>query len=108
MRMNKRSLNLYIDADLIKMAKDHGLVISKFLENQLKSYFEFIEQRRQQYSPYVKENNTSSIAQSKEHKSNNHNFYSSQHHKKLFYHYYHQIHNLAPYFFSIQIPRHQD
>ena len=51
-RTNKRPLNLYIDADLIKKSKNHGLIISKFLENQLKSYFEFIEQRQQQFTPY--------------------------------------------------------
>jgi hypothetical protein len=35
--------NLLIDADLIQKTRDHGLVISKFLENKLQEYFQFID-----------------------------------------------------------------
>ena len=41
--MPKRHLNLLAEADLIEKAKDHGLVISKFLENKLQEYFQFID-----------------------------------------------------------------
>jgi hypothetical protein len=41
--MTKRHLNLFIEADLIEKTKNHGLVISKFLENKLKEYFSFID-----------------------------------------------------------------
>jgi hypothetical protein len=35
-------LNLLIDASLIQKARDHGLIISRFLENKLQEYFQFI------------------------------------------------------------------
>ena len=41
--MPKRHLNLLVEADLIEKAKDHGLVISKFLENNLQEYFSFMD-----------------------------------------------------------------
>ena len=41
--MTKRHLNLLVEADLIEKAKRHGLVISKFLENKLQEYFQFID-----------------------------------------------------------------
>ena len=42
MRINRRPINLLIQADLIQKARDHGLIISKFLENKLQEYFQFI------------------------------------------------------------------
>ena len=60
MRMKRKALNLLVDEDLVKKARNHGLNLSKFFENQLRSYFEFIEQRQQQYTPvgkYSKTNN---------------------------------------------------
>jgi hypothetical protein len=41
--MQRKSLNLLIDASLIQRARDHGLIISKFLENKLQEYFTFID-----------------------------------------------------------------
>jgi hypothetical protein len=41
--MTKKHLNLFIEADLIENTKDNGLVISKFLENKLQVYFQFID-----------------------------------------------------------------
>ncbi len=43
MRINRRPINLLIQADLIQKARDHGLIISKFLENKLQEYFQFID-----------------------------------------------------------------
>jgi len=43
MRMAKKPLNLLIEADLIQKAREHGLIISKFLENKLSEYFSFID-----------------------------------------------------------------
>jgi hypothetical protein len=36
-------LNLLIDASLTQKARDHGLIISRFLENKLQEYFQFID-----------------------------------------------------------------
>jgi Post-segregation antitoxin CcdA len=41
--MVKKHLNLLVDEELITKARDHGLVISKFLENKLQEYFTFID-----------------------------------------------------------------
>ena len=41
--MAKKPLNLSVDEDLVKKARDHGLVISRFLENKLQEYFSFID-----------------------------------------------------------------
>lgn len=41
--MNKRHLNLLIDAGLLQRARDNGLVISKFLEVKLQEYFSFLD-----------------------------------------------------------------
>ena len=41
--MVKKHLNLLVEVDLIQKAKDHGLVLSKFLENKLQEYFSFID-----------------------------------------------------------------
>ena len=43
MRMSKKALNLLIEADLIQRAREQGIVISKFLENKLQEYFQFID-----------------------------------------------------------------
>jgi hypothetical protein len=43
MRMTKKPLNLLVDEELIVKAREHGLVISKFLENKLQEYFTFID-----------------------------------------------------------------
>jgi hypothetical protein len=42
-RMTKRHLTLLVEADLIQKARDHGLIISRFLENKLQEYFTFID-----------------------------------------------------------------
>jgi post-segregation antitoxin (ccd killing protein) len=41
--MKKIHLNLSVDEDLVDKARNHGLVISKFLENKLQEYFNFID-----------------------------------------------------------------
>ena len=41
--MMKIHLNLLVEAELIQKAKDHGLVLSKFLENKLQEYFSFLD-----------------------------------------------------------------
>ena len=43
MRMSKRALNLLIEADLVEKARRYGIVISRFLENKLQEYFQFLE-----------------------------------------------------------------
>ena len=50
MRMVRKSLNLLVDEDLVNKARKHGLVISRFLENQLRGYFDFIEGRHNNFS----------------------------------------------------------
>ena len=40
--MKKVHLNLYVNEDLIKKAKQHGLILSNFFENKLLEYFSFI------------------------------------------------------------------
>jgi hypothetical protein len=35
----KKSLTLFVEIELIQKARQHGLVISKFLENHLIEYF---------------------------------------------------------------------
>ena len=47
--MVRKALNLLIDEDLVKKARNHGLNLSKFFENQLRGYFNFIEGNHQQY-----------------------------------------------------------
>jgi hypothetical protein len=42
-RMTKKHLTLLVEADLIQKAKNHGLIISRFLENKLQEYFTFID-----------------------------------------------------------------
>jgi DNA-binding GntR family transcriptional regulator len=41
--MTKKHLTLLVEAGLIQKAKDHGLIISRFLENKLQEYFSFID-----------------------------------------------------------------
>ena len=41
--MEKKAVNLYVDKDLIKKAKYHGMNLSKFLENKLNEFITFIE-----------------------------------------------------------------
>jgi hypothetical protein len=41
--MTKKHLTLLVEAGLIQKAKDHGLIISRFLENKLQEYFQFID-----------------------------------------------------------------
>ena len=50
MRMAKKPLNLLVDEDLVKKAREHGLVISRFLENKLQEYFTFIDSVSKTYS----------------------------------------------------------
>ena len=50
--MTKKPLNLLVDEDLVKKARDHGLVLSRFLENQLRGYFDLIEGKSINYNPY--------------------------------------------------------
>lgn len=41
--MKKIHLNLSVDEDLVDNARNHGLVISKFLKNKLQEYLNFID-----------------------------------------------------------------
>ncbi len=41
--MIKKHLTLLVEADLTQKAKNHGLIISRFLENKLQEYFQFID-----------------------------------------------------------------
>ena len=49
MRMKRKALNLLVDIDLVKKARNHGLNLSKFFENQLIGYFNFIEGKHNNY-----------------------------------------------------------
>jgi hypothetical protein len=40
--MAKKHLTLLVEAGLIQKARDHGLIISRFLENKLQEYFSFL------------------------------------------------------------------
>jgi post-segregation antitoxin (ccd killing protein) len=42
MGMVRKALNLLVDEDLVDKARNHGLNLSKFFENQLRGYFNFI------------------------------------------------------------------
>ena len=59
MRMNRKPLNLLVDVDLINKARNHGLNLSKFFENQLRGYFNFIEGNHNNYAHYGNVYNTS-------------------------------------------------
>ncbi len=41
--MNRKALNLLVDGDLVKKARNHGLNLSRFFENKLQEYFNFIK-----------------------------------------------------------------
>jgi hypothetical protein len=41
--MARKHLTLLVEAGLIQKARDHGLIISRFLENKLQEYFQFID-----------------------------------------------------------------
>ena len=41
--MKKIHLNLSIDEDLVDKARNHSLIINKFLESKLQQYFSFID-----------------------------------------------------------------
>ncbi|MDG6219613.1 MAG: type II toxin-antitoxin system CcdA family antitoxin, partial [Candidatus Thermoplasmatota archaeon] len=47
--MKKKPLNLLVDEELVRKARDHGLNLSRFFENQLRGYFNFIEGNHQNY-----------------------------------------------------------
>ena len=64
--MTRKSLNLLIDEDLVKKARNHGLNLSKFFENQLHGYFNFIEG---QHNNYAHCNTKNTDNQGKENKS---------------------------------------
>ena len=53
--MVKKPLNLLVDEDIVKKARDHGLNLSKFFENQLRGYFNFIDGKHNNYSHYGKQ-----------------------------------------------------
>ena len=57
MIMKRKPLHLLVDVDLVKKARDHGLNLSKFFENQLRGYFNFIEEKANSYTPYTKASN---------------------------------------------------
>ena len=52
--MNRKPLNLLVNEDLVKKARNHGLNLSKFFENQLRGYFNFIEEKANNYIPNTK------------------------------------------------------
>ena len=56
MRMKRRPLNLLVDEDLVKKAREHGLVISRFLENKLREYFALIEGKEETASSQTSDN----------------------------------------------------
>ena len=72
-------LDLLVDEELVKKAKDHGLNISRFFENQLHGYFIFIDKKQNIYTPYNSDQLTE-IKDDKHYnqndKSNNLNSYS--------------------------------
>ena len=57
MRMKRKSLNLLIDAGLIQKARDHGLILSRFLENKLSEHFSFIEHLNNANNPSINAGN---------------------------------------------------
>ena len=61
MRMARRPLNLKVDEDLVKKARYHGLVISKFLENQIYGYLNFTEGKHINYYQTYNNDNESNI-----------------------------------------------
>jgi len=61
MHMAKRPLNLFVDEDLVKKARYHGLVISKFLENQIRGHLNFKEGKHINYYKTYNNDNESNI-----------------------------------------------
>ena len=55
--MKKKPLNLLVYDELVKKARDYGLNLSRFFENQLKGYFKFIEERQNSFTPYINTQN---------------------------------------------------
>ena len=53
--MVKKPLNLLVDEDLVKKARNHGLVISRFLENKLIEYFSFIDAVSRSSTPDIRQ-----------------------------------------------------
>ena len=72
--MAKRPLNLLVDEDLVKKARNHGLVISRFLENKLQEYFSFIDAVSRTSTPDIRQQyNLKSV---NEHDADNNDSYS--------------------------------
>ena len=65
--MKKKPLNLLVDEELVKKARDHGLNLSRFFENQLKGYFDYIGGRHQSFYHSI-ESNQSEVSKEKESK----------------------------------------
>ncbi len=57
MSMKKKHLNLLVDNELINKARNYGLNLSKFFENQLRGYFRYLEDKQNNFSPYIQESN---------------------------------------------------
>ena len=57
--MEKKALNILVDEELAKKARNNGLVISRFIENQLCGYFNFIEGKSINHNRYSYQNNNS-------------------------------------------------
>ena len=64
--MKQKPLNLLVDEDLVKKARNHGLNLSKFFENQLRGYFNFIEEG---YNNYIHFNTQNTSSQDEENRS---------------------------------------
>lgn len=60
MRMVRKALNLLVDEDLVNKAREHGLNLSKFFENQLRGYFNLLDGRQQFYYNSNDSNNNES------------------------------------------------
>ena len=56
-RIVRKALNLLVDEKLVIKARNHGLNLSKFFENQLRGYFNFIEEKANNYIPDTKASN---------------------------------------------------
>ncbi len=69
--MKKIHLNLYVDENLVNKAKKHGLNLSRFVENQMSGYFNFIEQKQNKFTPYNIEEDKGKNQSSQNYPSNN-------------------------------------
>ena len=76
--MTKKPLNLLVDDELVKKARNHGIVLSRFLENKLEEYFSFIDAVSKTSTPNLSEKHY--IKSVNEPRANNHdtNTYNSQ------------------------------